>query len=156
MTLQVLLAVSLALAKTPPPDQKARPNEVLRQLAKDGYFKVATCREIADTVLSRLGLPETGKASPVSGKRGGFDRSKQTSEPPSLSDAVTTPEGTKIKILTKEPAKSKWQVTIEREKADAYLMSQFSFERVEGQRSCDLTEMKLQKSRKALFDPNPH
>ncbi len=130
---------SLAQKENPPGHQK----EILQGLAREDYFTLASCCELADTLLARVGLPEIGKTSPIQGRRTGYDRSKQLADLPVFNDGVTAPDRTRIKIVARAKKPSHWTVTLERAHGADKLTTLLDFEKRDASsRVCDLTSIR--------------
>lgn len=62
--------------------------KTLRNFEKQGYIKHATCLEIANSLLTQIGLPLIGQSSPVQGDRLNLDRREERASPPQLIDGL--------------------------------------------------------------------
>lgn len=92
----------------------------LLEIPEDAYFKTSTCREFADTVLSRHGLPLLGKNGPIKFHRGPVDRTRAKREPPEFSDSIfQKKEGSSVEIsAATDKHSASWSLTLVREATD--------------------------------------
>jgi len=128
----ILLFVIPTFAAAPTPQEKQR-QAVIVELQQTGFFKRATCQEVASTFLERAGLPVIGQKTPVKGTRGNFNRDGQNEAMPVFSDEITIQSGEKIKISSTVVKKAQkggdWNLRITRAQAAAkvQLVEDFSF-----------------------------
>ena len=86
-------------------EKKATTSALVSELKKQGFFRAATCREIADAFLKDAGLPALNEDKKPNG-RGAFDRSKAKQELPTFFDERVTPgnDSVKIRLQSREAA----------------------------------------------------
>lgn len=99
--LTMVISGSLVFGKAPK-DQITKDHVgLVRSLHRQRFFKEGTCNEVANTILAQIGLPEIGKTSVTTGRRGTFDRTKASGEIPVLNDELVTKDNSiRIEIQT--------------------------------------------------------
>jgi hypothetical protein len=99
----ILISSAPSFAKTEKAEDKEKQvatSALVSELKKQGFFRAATCREIADAFLKDAGLPALNENKKPNG-RGAFDRSKAKQELPIFFDEITT--------AGNDPVKSRFQ-----------------------------------------------
>jgi len=97
---------------------KEERDQLLLTLYQNGYFKNASCREFANYMLEKLGLPAIGDATPIKGRRGSFNRDGALADAPSLSDSIYSNDASrsevKISMGAEKSKKRQWSLLVER------------------------------------------
>ena len=90
---------------------------LVSELAREGYFRDASCREISNFLLEHAGLPQLKKNGAVSaGERLNTDRRGENQDPPEFADGVAYRDRARSTFrLTGAGDRHEWQMTLRRE-----------------------------------------
>lgn len=121
---------TLQYAEAPmPPELEKAKAELVAGFDKKDYFKNASCREIADGLLTHYGLPKLGEHKAIKGRRGTVNRIQEKKDPPVFNDEITADKNpVTVKLSATKHEGKEWRLNLIREVADPNPTKRFSTE----------------------------
>jgi len=134
--------------------------KLLRDMEGKGLLREANCREVANSVLKRFGLPALGANAQVKGQRKAVDRGGATQNPPIFRDGIQMAGSNDVVNLQTALQGNLWLLTIDRAiavKDDVLSVSSiYSFDSAGPRKNyaCELQKISFKvSSQKARFAP---
>lgn len=103
-------------AQNPPQAMDSERSQVLQKLKREHYFRNASCTEVSDFVLKKIGLPPLWRPGLIKGRRGSVSRPPKPVEPPVFSDEITSKGKSpiKVQIRTRALGPKQWHLHLNR------------------------------------------